>query len=154
LDNVDTIRWQTNLAKKYGYLDDNKMRYLERLDRKRRHIQIGLYKRDDKEISKKENGALVEMRKWFFEQNGLQEEDILSIKRDAIFTLKRCHVTENDNIQFVEKNIYTSYYHLNNYEFFYNNELIHVKGIDDEMLELHKEYMLDFLQMAPQGSQD
>jgi hypothetical protein len=87
----------------------------------------------------------VEVRKWFFENNDIKDEDILSIKKDAIMTTKRCFVTEFDNIIFAEKNIYTSYYYLNNYEFYYNRDKIDVKGIGDDLLELHQEYMLDFL---------
>lgn len=134
-----------NLIKKFKLLDDYKIRYLESLDKKPRQIQIGLYQRQDKELKKKLNEKFIEARKWFFDNNNLTDSDILSIKKDAIVTTKRCFETEFDNIRFVEKNEYTSYYYLNRYEFYYNKDTLDVKGISDELLELHRDYMLDFL---------
>lgn len=134
-----------NIYKKFNLVDDYKIKKLEKMNRAERQMQIGWYKKFDKTLSKKENEKLVEVRKWFFEQNGLTDEDIISIKKDAILTTKRCLITEWDNINFVEKNVYTSYYYLNNFEFYYNKDVIHVKGIKDDKLELHKDYMIDFL---------
>jgi hypothetical protein len=134
-----------NIMKKYKLLDEQKIRFLETLGKKQRQIQIGLYQREDRSLVKQLNEKFVEVRKWFFENNDIKDEDILSIKKDAIMTTKRCFVTEFDNITFAEKNIYTSYYYLNNYEFYYNRDSIDVKGIGDDLLELHREYMLDFL---------
>jgi hypothetical protein len=134
-----------NIMKKYKLLDEQKIRYLESLGKKQRQIQIGLYQREDRTLVKRLNEKFVEVRQWFFENNDIQDEDILAIKKDAIMTTKRCFNTEFGNIVFAEKNIYTSYYYLNNYEFYYNKDTVDVKGISDELLELHDEYMLDFL---------
>lgn len=134
-----------NLMKKYKLLDEHKIKYLESLEKKQRQIQIGLYQREDRTLVKRLNEKFVEARKLFFQDNELQDNDILSIKKDAIVTTKRCFNTQFDNIVFSEKNIYTSYYYLNNYEFYYNHNGIDVKGISDDLLELHREYMLDFL---------
>jgi hypothetical protein len=134
-----------NLTKKFKLLDEEKISYLESLDKKRRQVQLGLYQKEEKEFGKRLNQAFVEIRKWFFENNNVNDQDVLSIKKDAIVMLRRCVNTELDNIIFVEKNIYTSYYYLNEKEFYYNKDIIHVKGISDDLLELHKKYMLDFL---------
>jgi hypothetical protein len=51
-----------------------------------------------------------------------------------------------DYIEFKEKNIYSSYIHLNRkVELYYNIDKLDVKGIGDEKLELHKDYMLSFI---------
>ena len=134
-----------NIIKKFRLLDDHKIRHLDTLGKKQRQIQIGLYQKENKELKKTLNEKFVEVRKWFFENNDIQDDDILSIKKDAIITTKRCLETEFDNIRFVEKNIYTSYYYLNNLELYYNKDTVDVKGVSDELLELHKEYMMDFL---------
>jgi hypothetical protein len=134
-----------NILKKYKLISDIKLKYLETLGKKHRQIQIGLYIKEDKELGKALNEKFIEVRQWFFENNYITDEDVLSIKKDAIVTLKRCHVTEFDNIIFVEKNIYTSYYYMNKYEFYYNKDIVHVKGISDDLVKLHTEYMLDFL---------
>ena len=54
-------------------------------------------------------------------------------------------------IEFKCKNRYTSFYKINNLEIFYfydsftKNEEIEVKGISDDRLKLHEEYMLQLL---------
>lgn len=134
-----------NLIKKFKLLDDQKIQYLETMGKKQRQIQIGLYQRKDKDFIKRLNDKFVEARKWFFEQNEIKEQDVLAIKKDAIVTTKRCLNTQWDNLEFVEKNIYSSYYYINDIEFYFNRDNIHVKGIGDDKLVLHDEYMLDFL---------
>jgi len=80
--------------------------------------------------------------------------DILSIKNDAIFIINKIPmITKFDNIEFVNKNIYTSFYKLGvgKIEIYYlydmvnNIEHIDVKGIKDEKIILHKNYFLEFL---------
>lgn len=134
-----------NIMKKYKLLDDAKIRYLETLEKKQRQIQIGLYQRQDRNLVKALNDKFVEVRKWFFENNNISDDDVLSIKKDAIYVTKRCNETEFDNIIFAEKNVYTSYYFFNRYEFYYNKDTMDVKGISDDLLELHHDYMLNVL---------
>ena len=134
-----------NIIKKFNLLDSERFSYLETLDKKHQHILVGIWMRKDKKLSRDLHEKFIEVRKWFFENNDIIDSDVLSIKKDAVILMRRCSVTELDNIEFIEKNIYTSYYHLNNNEFYYNKKTIDVKGISDELLEYHKEYMLDFL---------
>ena len=54
-----------NLAKEFGYIDKKTIEYLESLDKKRRNIHLGLLKKNDKQISKKENEAFIEARRLF-----------------------------------------------------------------------------------------
>jgi hypothetical protein len=134
-----------NICKKYKLLDDNKLRHLELLDKKRRQITLGLYQQNNLEFKEALNEKFVEVRKLFFESNNIKDEDVLSIKKDAIITLKKCYNTEFDNIRFLDKNTYTSYFYINKFELYVNNDELHLKGISDEKLELHKKYMIDFL---------
>lgn len=134
-----------NLVKYYNLLSYDKISFLESLTKKERHKQIGIYQRDDKEFARALVKAFREMRKLFFESNNIIDENVLSIKKDAILMLKRCNFTEFNNVKFIEKNKYTSYYYINEYEFYYNKQKLDVKGISDEKLISHKEFMLDFL---------
>jgi hypothetical protein len=90
--------------------------------------------------------SFKDVRKLFFEFNNLETTDIVSIKKDAIFVKKRCDVQKfGDYINFRPKNYYSSYINLGKrLEFYYGKEL-DVKGISDENLELHREYMIDFI---------
>lgn len=133
-----------SLIKQHNLLDERRIRYLESLDNKARHIQVGLYQAADKVFSRALTAKFVDARRLFFEANQLTDNDVLSIKRDAIFTTRRCMYTDFDALVFGEKSTYTSYYYLNQLEFYYNREGIDVKGIADDKLESHREYMLDF----------
>ena len=135
-----------NIIKYYKMLSDDKIKHLESLNKKQRQRTIGLYQRNNKEFADRLNKKFVEIRKLFFESNQLDSGDVLSIKKDAIITLRRCNYTDFDNIHFVEKNIYTSYFYMNGFEFYLGQDNLDVKGISDEKLALHKDYMLDFLQ--------
>lgn len=134
-----------NLIKRFNLLDDEKIKYLESLDKKIQTVQIGLYQKEDRELVRQLNEKFIEVRKWFFEANDLHDDNVLSIKKDAIITTRRCVETEFDNILFVEKNTYSSYFYLNSNEFYFNRNTLDVKGISDTVLPLHGEYMLQFL---------
>ena len=134
-----------NLIKRFKLLSDSQINYLESLNRESRHRAIGLIERDDKSLSEKLNKCFEKVRKEFFEANDIDEDEILSIKKDAIFCLKRCHNLQFDNVEFVEKNVYTSYYYLAKNEFYVGNNTLDVKGISDDKLTLHRDYMVDFL---------
>lgn len=134
-----------NIVKRYKLLSEYKINQLEQLSKKERHISLGYIQRYDTDFRDQLNNKFVEVRKLFFEANNINPDDVLSIKKDAIFMLKRCHCTEFDNILFREKNIYTSYYYLNKKEMYVNNNTLDIKGISDEKLKLHENYMIDLL---------
>ena len=133
-----------NLCRYYKLLPESKLQYLESLEKKERQRALGLLCRDDDTLNENLKKAFVNIRKEFFEANGIKDSDVLSIKKDAIFMLRRCHVTEFGNVVFKEKHVYTSYYYLNRKEF-YVGERLDVKGISDAILSKHDNYMLDFL---------
>ena len=151
LVNVDIIEYDLksagfNISKTFKLLDEKTIKRLEILDKKSRQIELGLLIKNDKEFGKRLNDGFAEARKRFFELNNLQDENVISIKKDAIFTTVRCFNTKvGEYLNFVEKNTYTSYYNINNIEFYYSKNHLHVKGISDDLLEKHKEYMLEFL---------
>ncbi|MFN4245856.1 MAG: hypothetical protein ACK4F9_06920 [Brevinematia bacterium] len=134
-----------NIIKNFNLLPLEEIYKLEKMDKKSRHIEIGMIQKQNKELVSKMSEMFIYLRKKFIEENKLNDEDILSIKKDAIITLKRCKNTYIEGITFREKNIYSSYYYINKYEFYYNKTQLHVKGINDEKLKLHENYMLEFI---------
>lgn len=134
-----------NLIKKYKLIEQSKIEWLETLPKKERQIQIGLLQRSTKGLTKSLNNAFVEGRKLFFEANKIDDASVLSIKKDAIVMLRPVDNLVFDNIVFAEKSLYSSYYRLNKMEFYFSPRVLDVKGIGDELLHLHEDYMLDFL---------
>lgn len=137
-----------NITKYYNLLPKDKINILTALSKENKHVKIGLYQRNDKAYRDSLKQGFKDIRKEFFEANDIDDSDILSIKKDAIFLTKAVKQTQFKNIEFVKKNKYTSYYYLNGMEYYYNSkdDIIHVKGIDDLKLKCHKKYMLSALQ--------
>lgn len=133
-----------NLAKEYGYIDKSILDRLEKMEKKIRNIRLGLIKKKDEQIGKQENEALIKARKLFIVSNKLNVEDIIAIKKDAIFVSRRCNERKFGNIEFVPKNKYTSYMEINKLEFYYNSTQLDIKGIGDVVYEQHENYMIDF----------
>jgi len=133
-----------NLCRYYNLLDEDELNKIENMQKHDRVVYIGCKMRDDKEFSKKLSKAFKYMRREFFIANGILDSDILSIKKDAIFVInKRCRNTKFKNVEFVEKNIYSSYHKLNGLELYYSgkNDILDVKGIDDSSLYQHKKFI-------------
>lgn len=136
-----------SISRYYKLLDDRTLSWLETLPKEERHIQIGLLCKRLPKYNDALKQAFINIRKEFFVANNIVDDDILSIKKDAIFLLRYADVTKfGDDVAFAEKNIYTSYYYINKKEFYSSPTKLDVKGISDETLELHKDYMLDFMQ--------
>lgn len=136
----------TSLCREYKLLPDDQIDKIEKKRKKDRVRTIGKIQRKDKKFKEGLKVAFVDIRKRFFEANDIHDEDILAIKKDAIFCLKRCDNTHFGHCEFISKNEYSSYMYLNRLEFYYDgrNNFIDVKGIDDEVLMRHEDFMLKF----------
>lgn len=129
-------------------VSDKDYNYLISLDKKDRNIRLGLMIRDNPKLANVLKEGFEEIRHEFFLLNDLYNEDILSIKKDAIFIIgKRPTNLLINGIEFVNKNTYTSYYYLNKLEFYYyiREDKLDIKGISDNTVEQHSKYLVDFL---------
>lgn len=135
-----------------GVIDTNQYNFLYNTDRMTRQITIGKMIRDNPKIGNILKEGINEVVYKFLEINNISENDILSRKNDAIFIINKIpSITKFGNIEFVNKNIYTSYINLNSIEIYYcldrinNLEKIDIKGISDDKLVLHENYFINFL---------
>ena len=139
-----------NILKSKGLLKPAHIRILENKTKKERNIYIGklMKKKENRKMSEELMQGFIQIRKEFFEDNDLNESDILSIKKDAIFVInKTAFITNFDGIEFKEKNVYSSYFYINGMEFYFSgkkNEL-HIKGISDDTLLSHDNIFVDDL---------
>lgn len=134
---------------KYGLLPKVVIDRLRNMDKKKRKISIGMIERDMPRLIKNKAKGITNSRRAFMIENDLKDEDILSIKNDAMFIIgKKCKHLDFGEVKFAEKNTYTSYHKINNYEFYYNSrtEKLDVKGVSDKNLEkFDEESILKFL---------
>lgn len=136
-----------SLIREYKLLSNDVIDKLSKYSKDKRTIRIGMIQRENNDFKNKLKEAFSEARKIFFNDNDLYEENILSIKKDAIFVRnKRCKSIKFGNyIEFRPKNVYTSYMLLDNNEYYFNKRIVDVKGISEKKLKPHIDYMLDFL---------
>ncbi len=155
----DISKANINILYKYGVLSKEKYEYYLTADRMVRQIDIGLMQRDSNISTILKNG-IMEAKRMFFEANNIDESDVLTIHNDAIFLINKIPtITKFDNIEFINKNIYTSYYKLGGLEIYYfydpinSIENIDIKGINDDKLKIHENYFLEFLKVVFSSAQ-
>lgn len=134
-----------SIIKNSNYLDKDTIKYLSGLEKHKRKVRLGVMMRDDKNVNRIINEGFEVYRKKFFEANDIKDEDVLSIKKDAIFLINKPALkTQFGDVRFDLKNKYSVYYRLNKLEIYYSKDKIDVKGIDDKVLKKHKKGFLKF----------
>ena len=128
------------------------------MPREHREYALGCLRRDNEDIEKGYKYGLLNARKLFFENNELEDSNVLYIDNDSITTVHDWRDNHGSNIngiispmlEFRLKNRYTSLYRIFMIDFLYYNmnniEKFRLKGVDDKKLKnLHKDGFLDFL---------
>ena len=136
-----------NIIQEYKLLDQQTINNLLNLPKLDRHIAIGKLQSKDKNFSLALMNKFAEIRNIFININKL-EDNIISVKKDAIYTFKKCDRTKFGKIEFIPKNVYTSYIRFSdnmNIEIYYSNDKLDIKGIGDHSLNKHRLYLLEFL---------
>ena len=137
-----------SLIKEFQLLPKKTIKKLDDIyDKEKRNKEIGLLERNNKELVEKKKIAFQVVREEFLKANQLEDNEIISIKKDAIFTTREVpHTTFGEYIVFQKKNQYSSYLRVGKrkIELYYNSDKIDVKGIGDENVELHEDGMLAF----------
>ena len=118
----------TSLVGYYGLASDNIISKLEKLPKEKREVAVGLLCQKDKQLSKNLNDAFDEIVKEFIIVNHLDDAEILTIKKDAVFVINRDDI-KNDfgPVVFVPKNRYTDFMKIGNFEFYLNENVTDVK---------------------------
>lgn len=137
-----------NMTKEFNLLPEED-RYLierwEQMPKKQRNVAIGVYERDHPEFKKAKNASFARARRLFFIANNIEDHEVLSIKKDAIFLLREADNLEFGAIKFVPKNEYSDYIILNGIEVYYDKGRIDIKGIGDDILYRHRNGWLSAL---------
>lgn len=130
-----------SIIKHCKILGEEQIAFLQAMPKTQKNIYIGnlMKEHPEFEIAPKMFDEYVRIRKNLFELNDIKDEEVLSIKKDAIFLVnKRLKVSNIDIYDFVEKSKFSSYINLMSKEFYYsswNNRLV-VKGFDKEVTKI------------------
>lgn len=156
----DIAKANINILFYKGLINKDQYDIFYNLPKMERQITIGNMLRGNKELNDALINGFKEFVSKFILENNISSTDILSINRDAVYIINRVPtVTKFDNIEFIEKNIYTSFYKFHKLKLFYygskvdGNEYLHVKGMSDLNLRLHEDFFVDFLLTVFQSAQ-
>jgi hypothetical protein len=138
-----------SIIKEHHLLSDDRIKELEKLGKDERHIRVGLLQREDQIFSRILQDKFTEARQNFVYGNNLDDNSIISVKKDAFFVTKVCDRTKFGEVEFVIKNKYTSYIRFSenhNIECYYNEEQLDIKGLSTISMNKHRLYLIAFLQ--------
>lgn len=148
----DISKANINVLFREGVISYEECEKLKRYPREARQVYIGMMQKANPEIVKILAAGITRAKQELFEVNNIQDNEILSIKNDAVFTVGRqLQFTKFDNIEFLLKNIYSIYMRIFNIEIYFESDQLHgynvidVKGINDDKLALHTNGMLAIL---------
>jgi hypothetical protein len=151
LKNISITEWDIQSAglsvlKFRKLLPEEELKKLELLDKKTRTIKEGLLQKSQPKIAESIIETLSKVRQGFTILNHIQEENILSIKKDALFLINTqiTHPTVKEFFTFRNKNTYTSYILLNKSEFYFNSltNVLHVKGLPEDSVNKQRNFIL------------
>ena len=143
-----------SIIKNYKLLDSNTIKELDALPKEERHRSIGKLQINIKDLSSRLSEKFSEMRGLFISENNISSNNIISVKKDAIYTLGSYNKLKFGKVKFVPKNQYSSYIRFTdnmNIEIYYNDGVVDVKGISDSRLNRHRLYMLHFISKVING---
>lgn len=149
----DISKANINVLYYLGEIDKDYYERLKKLPKIKRQIEIGYLIKYTEGLDKRLKNGIKEFRRKLFEENNIQDIEVLSIKNDAIFVIgRKLQITKFGNVEFVEKNHYTTYVRLSKHlEIFFESNTIDstisldIKGISDLKLENHHLYMASFI---------
>lgn len=147
----DISKANINVLLKRGDITQEQYDHFYSLPKQIREVTIGKLQRDFPSLKTSIKEGFKEARRDFFIANNISNDEVLSIKSDAIFIIGRpALVTEFGNIKFIHKNTYTTFLRFHHLELYYyidtkGAEILDIKGIKDEVLDKHRGFFLDFV---------
>ena len=138
-----------SIIREFGLLPSSEILRLEKLEKSMQTIEIGKLMGKNKQFSSSLQEHFSLIRKYFIDSNYITDNDIISVKKDAIFCTKECKELKFGKIEFRVKNQFSSYLRFpqnNNLEIYYNDGCkLDVKGICESNLNKHRLFMLEFI---------
>lgn len=154
----DIAKANISVLKDKGIINQAEYDRYYAMDKHSREVAIGLMQLRVNGVSATLKQGITEARKRLFELLNLDETSVLSINNDAVYCIFNGLSAEPDiiditpNVKFIKKGVYRSYYRFGrNKEFFYNYdpmtkvELLDIKGLGDQSIALHKNFMVKVL---------
>lgn len=139
----------TTMLRRSRMVKSSTLDEIEALPGHERKVIIGKMELRDPRLKKTIARGILQAKRELFEANSIQDNEILSIKNDAVFIIgRKLRTTQFGPVEFRPKNVYALYLNIEKIEFYYDskNDIIAVKGVKDEVVEHpdHQEGMVKF----------
>lgn len=136
-----------------GVITEEEYKKYYSMDKQHREIAIGLLELKNPRISTIKKEGITEARKLLFESNNIANHEVLEIRNDAVFVINRdLEHMKFDIFDFKLKNLYQSYAFINKqlsiyyaFDSIHGVDMIDIKGIKDEKLEIFRSNFIQFL---------
>lgn len=139
----------TSLMSYYGLMPKSDIDMIANMPREEREVTVGKLMRKSREFTDRLEKAFTDIIEEFISSNSLDREvDIISIKKDAVFVRNRTvrKTQFGDSVLFRPKGDYGGFIQIPGFEFYWKSgKGFDVKGISDELLPLHEEGVLEFM---------
>lgn len=137
-------------------LPDDELKNLEALPKNKRTYKEGMLQKKNPKIAEEIVETLEKVRQYFAAVNNIYINDVLSIKKDAIFLINKTpQITKiKEFFEFRQKGVFTSYIRIDNKEFLYNTYSgeYSVKGFSEDILKFQEKFfigdILNFLKLS------
>lgn len=150
----DISKANISVLRDANVLSESEYQYFLTCDKLEREVAIGKMQGRDKNVTNVLKQGIQNARQAFMQLNDIDDSDILSIRNDAITIIgnkpvKTLSIT--DRVAFRQTGLYTSFYSIHYLEFFYyanmitDTEYLDIKGLGDDAVPLHTDFMLDLL---------
>ena len=118
----DLYHANTSLMRFYNLCPTKLIDKIDSLTKMSREVYVGKLQRDNKEFSKALMKSFDDAMKLFLDTNGITEDNIISIKKDAAFVVnKKVVQTDFDCLHFRPKNEYIGYALIGLYEIYFKS---------------------------------
>ena len=149
----DIVSGGYNISKAEGLVEDEDLQLkLDKSDKKKRQILLGLYARDNKNFTKNLHEGFRKYVNAFIVLNEINESNIVAINKDSVLLYNsNINRLKFKNVRFTCRGEYTSYLKLGNLQFFYSSVTKEklVKGISiDSIKETLLEEVFTVLALA------
>lgn len=138
-----------NILLTHGKFTKEFVDYLNTLDKLTKNITVGKILQEHPDWNKLMMEEFIKIRGEFMYLNNLEDSDILSIKKDAIFVInKKPKILQvHENYIFREKGVYDTYLNVRNKEFYINIEkgTYDVKGFSKKVVDIQEDCFIDFI---------
>lgn len=122
IEEYDIVEGGWSIAKEEGLLPKAMIRRLSTLSKRERHIQIGLYSRDNRDFTRELHEGFRKYLAEFREANRVADDNVMSVKKDSITMHdSRISRTEFGEVRFTRRYQATSFAFLGGVEFYYDS---------------------------------